>query len=94
MVDSLNKQHFILMKWMHLIGCLGPPGYFIVKNLIFFLNVYVTFPSRCLWGIVFATYIENMLFLFKVDVVKSFVNKKKKVKSGQAEWLSYFYIFL
>ena len=62
---------------MHLIGYLGPPGYLLVKNLIFFLDVDVIFLSRCLWGIVFVAYIENMLFLFKVDVVKSSVNKKK-----------------
>lgn len=52
---------------MPLIDYLGPPGYLLVKNLIFFSSVYIIFPSRCLWGIVFIAYVENMLFLFKVD---------------------------
>lgn len=52
---------------MLLIGYLGPPGCLLVKNLIFFLGVYIIFPSRCLQGIVFIAYVENMLFLFKVD---------------------------
>lgn len=52
---------------MHLIGYLGPAGGLLVKNLIFFLDVYIIFPSRCLQGIVFIAYVENMPFLFKVD---------------------------